>query len=538
MSETTSTKNRMCQSRFKQGLLFGLMAGLAATLFTVVTRFAWSSLTITELAADWFTTVIPAPLFDYLLETLSFSAKPLMFIGLLVAQVLVGGGIGALYGRITDMSPASPLREWWRASGFSFLLWLLSMMALVPALGGGFFASAVPGGPFRFVLASLASYAVYGLSLGYLFAEASQARTRGPDRLARRAFLRKVGKWGIIAAIIGYGLKFIFQQTGTQFASSGAFRIQGVLSTEVTPNDEFYVVSKNVVDPDLDGLDLDNTDPEDPEIDSARWSLEITGLVEEPFTLTYAELKAMPSVEEFVTLICISNPVGGGLISNARWRGVPLKLLLDKARLKPGVADVAFRAWDDYSESVSLTKAMSDELLVVYEMNGEPLPPEHGFPVRLIIPGFYGLKSVKWLTTIEPVDHDFRGYWQQRGWDDVPIVKTMSRFDTPLDVSEHPVEAVELGGVAFAGNRAISNVEVSTDEGRTWTPVSQISKPLSPYTWVIWRIEFEPSREGELRFSVRGTNGQGEVQTAERARSLPDGATGHHQMRLFFSDPS
>ena len=128
--------------------------------------------------------------------------------------------------------------------------------------------------------------------------------------------------------------------------------------------------------------------------------------------------------------------------------------------------------------------------------------------MRLIIPGFYGLKSVKWLTTIEPVDDDFRGYWQRRDWTDVPIIKTISRFDTPLAVSERPVEAVALGGVAFAGDRGISSVEISADEGQTWIPVKQISAPLSPDTWVIWRAESTPSQEGSVLSRYRPPTGR------------------------------
>ena len=161
----------------------------------------------------------------------------------------------------------------------------------------------------------------------------------------------------------------------------------------------------------------------------------------------------MPPVEEYVTLECISNLVGGDLISNAKWRGVPLRMFLERARLKPSVVDISFYAQDGYSESIPLEMAMRDEVIVAYEMNGEPLPSKHGFPARLIVPGYFGLKHVKWLTKIEPVVHDFRGYWQQRGWTDVPWVKTFSRIDVPSHMSVIEGGMLSLGGVAFAGDR-------------------------------------------------------------------------------------
>ena len=503
----------------RRGLVLGLIAGLAMVVFTVAARLVSNALTITELAADWFTEYLPPAIIDYLLETLTFSTKPLMFAGLLVAQVLVGGVAGAVYGNIAYRWPVGVSLEWARASGYALLGWLLSMVIMVPVFGGGFFGSSVPGGVTGFVVASLGAYAVYGLSLGYLVTRSEYPRVPSLADRSRRSFLRYVGVWALVAAAVFYGLRFLLSEVDRQMSPSGTFRTPGVLSTEITPNDEFYLVSKNILDP---------------EVDVDQWSLEVTGLVEEPMTLTYDQLRAMPSVEKFVTLECISNWVGGDLISNAMWRGVPLKQILEEARLKPGVVDVSFAAWDGYSESLSLTKALGDEVLVVYEMNGEPLPSSHGFPARLIIPGFFGLKSVKWLTKIEPVDHDFEGYWQRRGWTDNPVVKTMSRFDAPRSGSRHPVAPVSLGGVAFAGDRGIAKVEVSSDYGDTWVEVEETSEPLSPYTWVIWKTRYSPPKAGRISLRVRATDGQGAVQTRTRTDSLPYGATGQHEIPLTF----
>ena len=362
--------------------------------------------------------------------------------------------------------------------------------------------------------ASLVTYAVYGVALAALFGGVSRAGDAIDQ--GRRAVLRKTLVWASVAAAVAVGGKFLLDRARSQVSNSATFRVAGVLATEVTPNEEFYVISKNFIDP---------------VIDSERWGLEITGLVERPHTLTYQELTALPSVERYVTLECISNEVGGDLISNAlvarrAARGHPREC----ARLKPGIVDVAFESEDGYSESIPVERAMRDEVMVVYEMNGEPLPESHGFPARLIVPGFFGLKSVKWLKKIEPVPIDYVGYWQQRGWTDDPVVKTMSRIDTPATKTVEPRGPLQLGGVAFAGDRGISKVELSLDAGTTWVEVDETTEALSAYTWIIWKAQALPgsSRHAEVR--VRATDGAGAVQTARRMATIPDGATGHHEI--------
>ena len=503
----------------RKSFWFGVVAGTIMVVFIITTRTLGSSQSLPELAADWFTVFLPASLLDFLLETLVFSAKPLMFAGLLIAQIIIGGLLGVLYARVAGRWPVTEPGEWGRTIGFGGVLWLLTMLMLVPLFGGGFFASKVIGGSMTFILTSVGAFAIYGIALGYFFTQAAQDRPGASRYSTRREFIKTATAWVVIGGGALFGLTFVFDRLRSQTSSSGTFRTQGILSTEVTPNDEFYIVSKNIIDP---------------EVSLERWVLDISGLVEEPFQLTYDELIAMPSFEEFVTLECISNFVGGDLISNAKWKGVPLKRILERAKLKPGVIDISFQATDGYSESIPLEMAMRDEVMVVYQMNGEPLPFKHGFPVRLIVPGYFGLKHVKWLASIEPIDRNFKGYWQQRGWTDVPYVKTFSRLDLPRSGSEIAENLVTLGGVAFAGDRGISNVEISVNAGVTWTTVDNVSKPLSPYTWVIWTTEIVPPQEGRTLIKVRATDGEGEVQTAMTQGSLPDGATGLHDITLIF----
>ena len=182
--------------------------------------------------------------------------------------------------------------------------------------------------------------------------------------------------------------------------------------------------------------------------------------------------------------------MGGDLIGNALWRGVRLKDLLDQAGLKPEAVDIVLRASDGYSDSIPITRAQADGNILVYEMNGEPLSVSHGFPVRLIVPGIYGKKNVKWITEIEAVSYDYKGFWQTRGWDDRAVYKTLSRIDIPDDTVSG---TTTIAGIAFAGDRGISKVEVSLDGGNTWEQ-AEIKPALSEYSWVLWHKEWNPER--------------------------------------------
>ena len=170
-------------------------------------------------------------------------------------------------------------------------------------------------------------------------------------------------------------------------------------------------------------------------------------------------------------------------------------------------------------------------MLVAYMMNDEPLPFNHGFPARLIIPGLFGEKHTKWLTTLEAVDHDFLGYWQQKGWGDGAELETTSQIRVPGKGARLSNGEILLGGIAFSGDGGISKVEISPDEGSTWLPAT-LQEPLSSYTWVLWTTEWVPSETGRLKLLVRATDGEGRQQVAEAHGTFPDGATGLHRIRV------
>jgi DMSO/TMAO reductase YedYZ molybdopterin-dependent catalytic subunit len=249
--------------------------------------------------------------------------------------------------------------------------------------------------------------------------------------------------------------------------------------------------------------------------------------VNRPLSLAYDELLRLPAVERFQTLECISNKVGGDLISTAKWVGIPLPMILERAGVRSSAAvEVVFRAAAGYSDSLTIEQAMDESTLVAVGMNDHVLPREHGFPARLLSVGTYGMKNPKWLERIDVVARPYTGYWEDRGWSKRAIVKTGSRIDVPHrgDVASKPVT---VAGLAFAGDREISRVEVSTDGGSTWQP-AELKRPLSPYAWRLWKYRWTPpAGSGRSLIRVRAYDGRGVVQSAVPALPHPDGASGY-----------
>lgn len=230
-------------------------------------------------------------------------------------------------------------------------------------------------------------------------------------------------------------------------------------------------------------------------------------------------------------MMCISNPVGGALIGNTTWKGVRLADLLARAKPKKGAVDLLMQAVDGYTDSISYQKALDPDVMLVWEMGGAPLTPEHGFPARLLVPGIYGMKHVKWLTSIELVGYDYKGFWQQesQGWSDPAPVNVMSRIDYPLANAITAKKKATIAGIAFAGDRSISKVEVSVDDGKSWRQ-AYVKPPASHTSWVVWGYEWTPQKAGNYAVRVRAYDGAGKVQSAKVTEPYPNGATGYHRV--------
>ena len=270
-------------------------------------------------------------------------------------------------------------------------------------------------------------------------------------------------------------------------------------------------------------------------MDPAAWHLTIGGLVDTPLTLSYAELRSMTSVEQASTLTCISNEVGGGLTGTGVWSGVRLRTLLDAVGVSREPVAVVLRSVTGYADTIPLQDALDERTLVAYGFGGEALLREHGFPARLIVPGLYGMKNVKWLSGIEVVGQDFTGYWEERGWDQTATVRTQSTVDTGNSALGNASGVrsdngmVALGGYAFAGARGISSVELRIDDGG-WKP-AQLKTPGSDITWRPWRFAWS-ANPGDHVISVRSSDGSGSLQPAESTPPHPAGASGWHTLNI------
>ncbi len=558
------------------GALAGVIAMLVMILGQAIARLGAGVPMFPDLLEDAFTRGIPPLVFSRVLDTLKFQAKPLLFVSILILQIVVGAMIGIVFALIWGREIPGVRRHWsgWtRALLCALVAWLITGAILLPVAGSGFFGLSTSVGPIALNFALLISFLLFGLSLAGTY-RVSVVRARldvgeepAPSPERRRLLGGvAVGAVAVLAAGATYRIITAPESTArltvvgtpaggagssspeptaapasrststplastsstptasteltsapgatpkgiTSSATSSDWNIPG-LGPEVTPTKDFYVVSKNFFS--------------DPVVDPNRWTLQIGGLVKKPYTLTYNQLLKLPYEDRYETLVCISNEVGGDLIGNASWRGVSLRDLIAAAEPDPKTVKVVFTAADGYTDSIPFQRAMTPANLLAYSMNGEPLVPGHGAPARLLIPGIYGMKNVKWLTKIELVADDFKGYWEQRGWSDEAVILTMSEINT-IDTRHPAIKAgkVELAGIAFAGDRGISKVEVSVDGGKTWQTAT-LKDPLGPYTWRLWRLDWD-AKPGDYTLVVRATDGTGQVQPSEETDTLPNGATG------------
>jgi DMSO/TMAO reductase YedYZ molybdopterin-dependent catalytic subunit len=270
-------------------------------------------------------------------------------------------------------------------------------------------------------------------------------------------------------------------------------------------------------------------------VDLAGWRLRVHGLVDREVVLTYADLAELPLIEQYVTIACVSNEVGGGLVGNAKWTGVRLRDVLAMAGVQPGATQLVGRSVDGWTGGMPTAWVMDEsrEPMIALKMNDEPLPRIHGFPARLIIPGLYGyVSATKWLSELELTTLEaFNGYWVPLGWaKDGPIL-TQARIDTPRDGQSVAAGRVPIAGVAWAPDRGIAKVEIAIDG--VWQD-AQLSTPISDATWVQWLVAWDAAASGAGRHAieVRATDGDGIVQTTDRTPPAPDGARGHHTIQV------
>ncbi|MEW6544348.1 MAG: molybdopterin-dependent oxidoreductase [Nitrospirota bacterium] len=328
-------------------------------------------------------------------------------------------------------------------------------------------------------------------------------------RFSRRTIL-KAGSLGILAGLTG-GCDSVGSVFGRMFAMPPRETVY------FTPNAKFYVVNY-----------MDSPFNVSRDVNVEQWRVHVKGEVKKPVSLGWRDILNRDAFDQVVTLMCIDTLPGGDSLGNAQWRGISLKQLLEDVGADEETArDVVFRAADGYEDSIPFARAVQDDVMLAYLMNGEKLPKEHGFPLRLIVPGLYGIKNVKWITEIEVYNGDFKGYWQRKGWTDDGTIKIFSRIDSPGHYQALKGPEQTFRGIAFGGPNSIAKVELSFDGGKTWQQ-TELEPPMSPYSWVIWNHRWRPPKAGKFQVVVRATDTKGQLQIAEIVRPQPAGASGYH----------
>jgi DMSO/TMAO reductase YedYZ molybdopterin-dependent catalytic subunit len=504
------------------GLLAGLVAGLLMTATMLL--FAWLFGVATPLVifGDRISVFIPADTFLALMGRVGGynNMKQLGVASVIGGQLAVGTIGGIVYG----MAMRRRSRSQYRVTGVIFtLLPLLAVTAFLwPVLGTGYQGLPINRAVVVTIAGLLVAFVVFERALVLIFYSLTQPRIRINDEefsppIGRRALI--AGGIAVLAAGGGAALLSRLYRAAT-FSYDGT-QYKGRVVRPITPNDLFYCVTKNVVDP---------------KINPSLWRLEITGLVQMPQTYKLDRLKSLAAVEQETTLMCISNGLDAGLMSNAKWKGVPMGVLLNAAGPLAGATKVRLHGVDNYTDTFPLEKALDPTTLVVYEMNGETLPDRHGFPARVIVPGYFGEKHVKWITRIEVANESAIGFYEKQGWGPDFIVPTRSRIDEPDPESIFPLgiaaNGTVLRGVAFGGDRGISRVEVSFDDAATWQE-AKLDYPGTKLTWALWSYEWRPVAPGNYALVVRATDGEGAIQEYDEDRPFKSGTTGFHRIMVY-----
>ena len=348
----------------------------------------------------------------------------------------------------------------------------------------------------------------------------------GRMRVTRRAFVL-----GMAASAAGMALSALVRREAVaaplaqEDVLTPAGRQAGQLSPLITPTAAFYTVTKNAAG--------------DPQIDTAGWRLVVDGQVGQPVQLDYNVLQQLPPIELTKTLECISNftancelaSFGCDLISTATWRGARLIDVFDLAGgLGAGVVSVLATAADEFTSAIPVDAAADPDTLLVYLMNGAPLPRSHGFPARLLVPGRYGMKSAKWIVQLTAATRPVADWYGQRNWNREGIVRTMSRIDVPANGAQLPAGPQTIAGIAYAGSRAVAGVEYSADGGASWQPASFVEPQPDVDTWVRWQGSFDLAAGQTVQLVCRATDGTGALQEEAFTLPQPNGGAGWHSV--------
>ena len=502
----------------------GLTASLTSVAIMFVLRMVGGIPTPMELFGDHLLKLLPAARFVDMLIFFSPHSKTTPLGLALLGMIGLGTFLGLLYAAIVRVKlPASgyrpSLREWLTALIFIIAMTAVAIILFWVEIGQNFLGLPVGWAMLVTAFALLVDLSFYCLTLCLTFRillPKQRMSGTSTESSERRQLLARVGvvALGVGSAVGTVGLVKGLLNNYTTYDGSETFPSDG-FTAPITPTSEHYTVTQNVVDP---------------MVNVSVWQLEVTGLIAKTGTYTYEELKNLPSTSRAVTLECISNGIGGHFISTAIWQGVALRMLLEKhGGALPGARHIAFYSVDGYSISLPFEEVLAVDPILAWSMNGSQLPIRHGYPLRALIPGRFGEENPKWLTRIELTDHFVGGLYADQGWYNGPL-HTITRIDRPA--GHIPFNhSIEIGGIAFAGNRGIQKVEISVDGGISWNP-AKLNPPLSVDSWVLWTWQWEPSLPGQYIIVARSTDGTGQIQASQKQGTVPNGATGYHTIQV------
>jgi DMSO/TMAO reductase YedYZ molybdopterin-dependent catalytic subunit len=505
------------------GLLAGLLAGLAMTVMMLALA-CFGVATPLAIIGDRLSVFIPpGPFLSIMGRVGGYNHLKQIGVGSTMAGLLAVSALGgAIFGLAMRRNPA---RRVTLATLFIFILLPIVVVAIAlwPVLGTSYRGLPINAARLVTLVGFALSAVVFERTLVGSFRFLTSAGSVSGEEeftpaIGRRALI--LGGLGVLLAGGGVGLMRKLYRTATFGYDGTQYKGQGV--QPITPNDQFYCVTKNVVDP---------------RVNVSVWHLEVDGLVQNPRTYRFADLKAISPVEQETTLMCISNGLDAGLISNAVWKGVPMRDLLDPAAPLSNAMKVRLHGVDNYTDTFPLEKAMEPTTLIAYEMNGQTLPHRHGYPARVIVPGYFGEKHVKWLTRIEVTTGEAKGFYENQGWGPDFIVPTRSRIDIPDHNSEISLSTltgpIEVKGMAYGGDRGISRVELSFDDGETWDE-ADIYYAGGDLAWSLWTAHegWLPDEPDDYNIVVRATDGEGAVQEWEEDRGPFSGVSGLHKISV------
>ena len=466
-------------------LIVGLSAGTLALGADYLAHALFAVPLLPEQAGYILLKLLPLSTFASLLKALGVLARPLLLVGATVVIIAAYGAAAMLTARLFPRG---------------YVLVLAGLAAVAGAV-----VAIVAFSPSDSPLGVVAEVVLLAGTAPLVDRVLRGFATPSPLDEDRRILLRNIFFGAVGIALLGIGYANV-----RRFATALAIKEGSRTLTELTPVGDFYVVSKNISG--------------DPVVNASAWRLNLPGR-----SLTYDELLALPARQLELTLECISNEIGGTLISNGIWKGPRVSDVLALTTPPSNATWMLMESADGYTESFQLRDLTSDHLLATH-LNGDPLSSTHGFPARFIFPGRYGMKQPKWVTRIGFSSSDKPGYWENNGWDERAIVKTMSRIDRPADGAALAAGSVQFAGIAFAGARRISAVELSWDGGRSWQP-AELQAEFSPYAWRFWQLSTSIAA-GHYSVKVRARDGEGTLQSSKSAPTLPNGADGYHTIAL------